>query len=99
MAVIKKKKTCAKGHLFVKTSDCLVYPQCEKASKPKDYFIPKIAAPARRALQNNNIHSVKDLAKWTKEDILSLHGLGPSSMPLLLQALNNEGFSFTASKK
>lgn len=96
MATEKKEKTCPNGHIFIKSSDCPVCPQCEKSRNANAFFIPKIPAPARRALQNNNIHSVKELAKWKKDDVLALHGMGPSSMPHLLQALEKEGLSFKA---
>ena len=53
-----------------------------------------LAAPARRALENNGIATVEQLAKFTQKDILKLHGMGKSSIPKLLDALHEAGLDF-----
>lgn len=53
-----------------------------------------VSKPAQRALLNNNIRTAKDLAKWTREDLAALHGIGPSAFPKLEAALKAEGLSF-----
>ncbi|MFM1999332.1 MAG: hypothetical protein RL204_1279 [Bacteroidota bacterium] len=80
-------KTCKKGHEFYKSSDCPTCPICEKERKPKNGFLSLISAPARRALERENIKTLEDLAKWTEKDLLALHGIGPSSIPKLTKAL------------
>ncbi len=87
-------KTCSKGHQFYKSSDCPTCPICEKASQPTDGFLSLFSAPARRALEKKGITSVKQLAKFTELEILSLHGIGPASLPVLKKALKDEGLSF-----
>ncbi|MBV9960990.1 MAG: hypothetical protein JO072_01975 [Parafilimonas sp.] len=53
-----------------------------------------LSAPAQRALKNNGITTLKQLAKFSEKDILKLHGIGPSSIPKLKEALKKEGLDF-----
>lgn len=69
-------------------------PICEKERKPGTGFLTKVGAPARRALEQEGINSLLDLSKYTEEELLQLHGMGPSSIPKLKQALNQKGLSF-----
>ena len=87
-------RTCAKGHQYNKTSDCPTCPICEDERKPKDGFLSILAAPARRALENKGIKTLKQLSQFSEEEILSLHGMGPGSLPKLRNALQREGLSF-----
>jgi predicted RecB family nuclease len=87
-------KTCDQGHQFYKKSDCPTCPICENERKPNDSFLKLIGAPARRALEREHILSLEELAKWTEKEIASLHGMGPSTMPKLRKALNEEGRGF-----
>lgn len=98
-AELKKKpkstnKTCKNGHPFTKTSDCPVCPICAKESKPTSGFMSTLAAPARRALENAGIKTIKQLAKYSEADILTLHGMGKSSIPKLKDALTEVGLQF-----
>jgi predicted RecB family nuclease len=94
MSSKKTLKTCKNGHQFYKSSDCPTCPICENERKPKDNFLSLIGAPARRALENKGIKTVDQLSKYTEEEILSLHGMGPSSIPKLKKALAENGLSF-----
>ena len=53
-----------------------------------------LGAPARRGLIDAKILKVSDLGKYTKAQIEALHGVGPSTMPKLLEAMNAEGVKF-----
>jgi hypothetical protein len=88
------QKICSKGHKFVKTSDCPTCPQCEKENKPADNFLSRLAAPARRALINAGLNTVKKLSSKTEKEILSLHGMGPASIPVLKQILKENKLTF-----
>ena len=90
----KKEKRCKNGHVFYKSSSCPVCPVCAKADKPRDGFMSQLSAPARRALQNAGIVNLHQLAKYSEAEILSLHGMGPSSLPKLASALKTAGLSF-----
>ena len=87
-------RTCEKGHKYYKSTDCPTCPICEEERKPKDSFLSLIGAPARRALERENIKTLEDLAKWTEKEILKLHGMGPSTIPKLKTALKDKGLSF-----
>ena len=87
-------KTCTKGHQFYKSSDCLTCPICEKESKPEAGFLAELSAPARRALENNGIASLRQLSELSEKEILKFHGLGPASLPALRNALKSEGLTF-----
>lgn len=87
-------KICPKGHKFFKSSDCPTCPICEKQDKPKDGFLSLLSSPARRALENKGIKTIRQLAKFSEKEILQLHGMGPASMPTLRTALKSEGLQF-----
>jgi hypothetical protein len=90
----KTLTTCAKGHQYYKSSDCPTCPVCEEACKPANSFLSQLAAPARRALENNGIKTLKQLSGFSETEILKFHGMGPSSIPKLRNALAKEGMSF-----
>ena len=87
-------RTCRNGHKYYKSTDCPVCPICEKERKPKNSFLATLGAPARRALEREGISTEKDLSKYTRSQILKLHGLGPSTMPKLEAALAGKKLSF-----
>lgn len=91
---MKNKRICAKGHIYYKTSDCPVCPICEQECKPTNGFLAELSAPARRALEQKGITTAQQLATYTKKEILSLHGMGPASIPKLMNALNKAGLNF-----
>jgi DNA-directed RNA polymerase alpha subunit len=80
-------RTCDKGHQFTKKSDCLSCPICENEHKPKDHFMSALSAPARRALENNGITSIEQLAALSEKELLQFHGMGKSSIPKLKAVL------------
>ena len=94
MAKKGELKICKKGHRFYKSSDCPTCPICEKVRKPDDGFLALLGSPARRALQQEGIDSLPDLAKFSVSQILELHGMGPASIPKLRKALAEAGLSF-----
>ena len=86
-------KTCPNGHSFEKSSDCPVCPICEKQKAVNPHFA-RLSAPARRALANAGIAKLKDLTRFSEADLLRLHGIGPSAMPILRAALKKVKLSF-----
>lgn len=98
MATTKKnRKQCPAGHIYYKSSDCPVCPVCEKKRKPANDWMLTLAAPARRALENNGFNSLKKIAHCTEKEILALHGIGPSALPKLKSALQAAGLTFKLS--
>jgi hypothetical protein len=56
--------------------------------------LPKLGAPARRALIGAGYTRLEDLTKTRESEILRLHGMGPKAMRILRDALNERGLSF-----
>lgn len=87
-------RICPKGHKYYKSSDRPTCPVCEEERKPEPGFHSILAGPARRALENAGIQTVDQLATWTEDDLLKLHGIGPTSLPKLKKALKTKGYTF-----
>jgi hypothetical protein len=56
--------------------------------------LPKLAAPARRALAGAGYIRLEDLTKATGSEVMQLHGMGPNAMRALRTALEERGLSF-----
>ncbi|MCU6711386.1 RNA polymerase alpha subunit C-terminal domain-containing protein [Paenibacillus sp. J5C_2022] len=95
----KTLRVCEKGHRYYKSSDCPTCPVCEQDMKPKSGFLSQLSNPARRALEHEGITTLQKLSEYTERDILRLHGIGPSSMPKLRDALQSQGLSFQHANK
>lgn len=93
-AKAKNKKICKKEHVFYKSSTCLVCPVCEKEKNSENNFTSILSAPARRALENHGIKTLKQLSKYTVKQISEFHGIGPSSIPKLKTLLKKSGLDF-----
>jgi len=88
------KRTCPKGHKFTKTTDCPACPTCEAARRPENGLLAVLSAPARRAFERARILDCKDLSRFSESEILGLHGVGPSTLPLLQEQLLAAGLRF-----
>jgi hypothetical protein len=91
------RKVCSRGHVFYKSSDCPVCPQCWSGYYRKQSqgdFPEKISAPALRALLSANIKSLSQLTKFTETQLLALHGMGPTTIVKLRVALKSKGLAF-----
>jgi hypothetical protein len=56
--------------------------------------LPKLAAPAQRALAGKGITTLKQLSRFTESEIAELHGMGPNALGKLREALKAAGLSF-----
>ncbi|GAA1023951.1 methyltransferase domain-containing protein [Acrocarpospora pleiomorpha] len=56
--------------------------------------LPKVGAPARRALAGAGYTNLEQLADVTEAELLRLHGMGPKAMGMLREALSRHGLSF-----
>ena len=54
----------------------------------------KLSKPAQRALAGAGIRSLEQLAMLSKEEFLSLHGIGKSALEPVTVALKNAGLHF-----
>ncbi len=64
------------------------------ASESGDHFLSALAAPARRALENEGISTLEQLAAFSETEVLKLHGMGQSTIPKLRAVLEDKGLSF-----
>ena len=62
--------------------------------EPVSDFTSGLSAPARRALQNNGIKTLQQLSKHTEAEILQLHGIGKTAIPILQKGLKEKGLNF-----
>ncbi|SHJ30433.1 helix-hairpin-helix domain-containing protein [Hespellia stercorisuis] len=58
--------------------------------KYKD-FLNKLSNPARRALEYEGVNNFEKLAALSKKELLSMHGIGPKSLPVINECLNYVG--------
>ena len=56
--------------------------------------LPKLAAPARRALASAGYADLEQLAAAREKDVAALHGMGPNALKTLRQALQDKGLAF-----
>ena len=59
-----------------------------------DAAFPKLGAPARRALSAAGYTRLDQLAQVSERDLKKLHGMGPSAITALREALQKRGLSF-----
>jgi len=84
------KMKCAQGHEYVKSSDCHI---CENERKPQGFFY-LLPSSARRALTRYGITTRNQLATYSEKEILSLHGIDPTSLLILRQRLKTKNLAF-----
>ena len=56
--------------------------------------LPKLSAPAHRALAAAGVHRLKDLTKFSEAEVRKWHGIGPNAMGQLQRAMEERGLSF-----
>jgi hypothetical protein len=61
--------------------------------------LPKIGAPAARALASVGITTLRQLTEIIEVNLLRLHGMGPKAVRILRETLKKNGLSFCESKK
>lgn len=84
------KKVCSIGHTYFKSSDCPVCPRCETARlKGQVTDLPKISAPATRALHSIGVTTLSQLTKYSEQDLLELHGMGSKAVSLIKEKLTS----------
>jgi len=58
--------------------------------------LPKLAAPAQRALAAAKIAKLEDLTRHTEAGLAALHGMGPNALGKLKAAMKEAGLRFRA---
>lgn len=90
----KVKKTCSQGHTFYKRSDCPTCPVCEKLKALPTGFLANLHSPVRNALLRAEIDTLQKLSTYTEREILQLHGIGKTSLPVFRSLLAEQGLAF-----
>lgn len=70
-----------------------------KDNKEQAGDLPKLAAPARRALAGAGYSQLKDFTNVTEAEVLALHGMGPNAINTIKAALAEKGLAFAAAKE
>ncbi|MGB3411835.1 MAG: hypothetical protein WBA45_11625 [Microthrixaceae bacterium] len=58
-----------------------------------DVPLPRIGAPATRALATIGVTSLTEVTKYSEIRLLALHGFGPKALRVLNEALEQAGLS------
>lgn len=70
-------------------------PRTDRAPRREGTPLPRtIGAPATRALRAVEVHSLEQVATWTRSDLTALHGVGPIALDRLQAALANLGLDY-----
>lgn len=56
--------------------------------------LPKLGAPADRALEDAGYYRIEQFTEVTETDLLKLHGVGPKAIRILNEHLQEMGLSF-----
>jgi hypothetical protein len=65
----------------------------EAAAMPLPDQLPRIGAPATRALAGIGVTRLSQLTEHRAADLLKLHGMGPRAVGIVRQALADQGLS------
>jgi hypothetical protein len=71
--------------------------QSKQIHQPKS-DLPKLAAPAQRALAAAGIRRLEQLTQFGEGEIRQLHGIGPNALTQLRRALRANGLAFANEK-
>jgi len=96
--IAQNNRVCENGHRYTKSSDCPVCPVCEAQRKPAG-DLPKLSAPALRALENAGISTLFQLSHFSESEILDLHGMGLNALSKMKAALETKGLCFNQNKQ
>jgi uncharacterized protein YdhG (YjbR/CyaY superfamily) len=61
-----------------------------------DGLLEKLASPAKRALEALKLKSIEALAKYRKDELAALHGIGPSALRTIEAEMAKSGIKFKA---
>ena len=61
-----------------------------------DGALPRIGAPATRALTAAGLTTLKQVSGTTERKLLAMHGVGPRAIRILREALSERGLTFAA---
>jgi hypothetical protein len=65
-----------------------------KGSETVESDLPKLSAPAQRALAGAGYVRLEQFTEVTAAEVLKLHGVGPNGLKMLRAAMAEKGLSF-----
>ncbi len=69
-----------------------------KQNRQQRNELPKIGAPATRALNGAGYFRLEQLAGVRESELAKLHGVGPKALRILKEALKEKGLTFASEK-
>ena len=72
----------------------MTFDQEDSIRNEDDTRFPKLSAPARRALSAAGYARLDQLAQVSESDLSKLHGMGPTAIAALREALDERGLAF-----
>ncbi|OYO06403.1 helix-hairpin-helix domain-containing protein [Enemella evansiae] len=68
--------------------------RADRQAAPEGTPLPRIGAPATRALRAEGVWTLEQVRGWSERDLAALHGVGPMAIGFLRDALTERGWSF-----
>jgi predicted flap endonuclease-1-like 5' DNA nuclease len=69
-------------------------PRVDRPTAPDGTPLPRIGAPATRALRAEGIWTLEQVRARSEEELAALHGVGPIALRFLREALTERGWAF-----
>jgi hypothetical protein len=66
----------------------------ESEKNPHNSFLSELGAPARRALEREGLITLELIAACTRQELLSLHGMGPKAFEMIRRHMEEAGLTF-----
>lgn len=66
----------------------------QKPTDNPETDLPKLSAPARRALAAAGCNRLEDLTRFTEREVKKWHGIGPNALNQLRAAMAAKGLKF-----
>jgi hypothetical protein len=74
-------------------------PRADRPAAPEGTPLPRIGAPATRALRAEGIWTLEQVRDRSERELASLHGVGPIAIRFLREALAERGWTFADQSK
>src|SRR5690349_2950179 len=74
-------------------------PRLDRPTAPDGTPLPRIGAPATRALRAEGIWTLEQVRDRSEEGLAALHGVGPIALRFLREALAERGWTFAGQSK
>lgn len=70
-------------------------PRHDRVAAPSGTPLPRIGAPATRALRTRDVWTLEQVRELTEAELTAMHGIGPVAVGLLRDALAERGWAFS----